>query len=94
MWISELSTSVRTFQYDLKPEVPNSEGRKLFFDTHAVVRLFEENGLASSVASFYLFWVENLLGFLSSICIFLNINRFHNSAIWGDGESAGEDDQL
>ncbi|XP_069369180.1 mitochondrial calcium uniporter regulator 1 isoform X2 [Paralichthys olivaceus] len=50
MSVRELSTSVRTFQYDLKPDVPNSEGRKLFFDTHAVVRLFEENGFTTQQA--------------------------------------------
>uniref|UniRef100_A0A087Y1J2 Mitochondrial calcium uniporter regulator 1 n=1 Tax=Poecilia formosa TaxID=48698 RepID=A0A087Y1J2_POEFO len=42
---SELNTSSRVFQYDLKPDIPKTEGRKLFFDTHAVVRLLEENGL-------------------------------------------------
>ncbi|KAL4000785.1 RAS guanyl-releasing protein 2 [Sarotherodon galilaeus] len=40
--------SVRAFQYDLKPDVPKAEGRKLFFDTHAVVRLLEENGFTTS----------------------------------------------
>lgn len=45
--VSELRTSVTSFQYDLKPDVPKCEGRKLFFDTHAVVRLLEENGLTS-----------------------------------------------
>uniref|UniRef100_A0A8D3BRL2 Mitochondrial calcium uniporter regulator 1 n=1 Tax=Scophthalmus maximus TaxID=52904 RepID=A0A8D3BRL2_SCOMX len=48
--VSELSTSTRAFQYDLKPDIPNSEGRKLFFDTHAVVRLFEENGFTTQQA--------------------------------------------
>lgn len=43
--ISELSTSIKDFQYDLKLNVPKSEGGRRFFDTHAVVRLFEENGL-------------------------------------------------
>ncbi|XP_029955627.1 mitochondrial calcium uniporter regulator 1 [Salarias fasciatus] len=46
----ELSTSARVFQYDLKPDVPKSEGRKLFFDTHAVVRLFEDNGFTTQQA--------------------------------------------
>ncbi|AWP20899.1 putative mitochondrial calcium uniporter regulator 1 [Scophthalmus maximus] len=48
--VRELSTSTRAFQYDLKPDIPNSEGRKLFFDTHAVVRLFEENGFTTQQA--------------------------------------------
>lgn len=46
----ELRTSVTAPQYDLKPEVPNSEGRRLFFDTHAVVRLLEENGFTTQQA--------------------------------------------
>ncbi|XP_069554085.1 mitochondrial calcium uniporter regulator 1 [Brachyistius frenatus] len=46
----ELSTSTKTFQYDLKPDVPKSQGRKLFFDTHAVVRLLEENGFTTQQA--------------------------------------------
>ncbi|CAN9506488.1 unnamed protein product [Ophioblennius macclurei] len=48
--VRELSTSARVFQYDLKPEAPKSEGRKLFFDTHAVVRLFEDNGFSTQQA--------------------------------------------
>uniref|UniRef100_A0A8C6MJ60 Mitochondrial calcium uniporter regulator 1 n=1 Tax=Nothobranchius furzeri TaxID=105023 RepID=A0A8C6MJ60_NOTFU len=36
--------------YDLKPDVPQAGGRKLFFDTHAVVRLLEENGLSTQQA--------------------------------------------
>uniref|UniRef100_A0A3B4XG31 Uncharacterized protein n=1 Tax=Seriola lalandi dorsalis TaxID=1841481 RepID=A0A3B4XG31_SERLL len=46
----ELSTSIRAFQYDLRPDVPKCEGRKLFFDTHAVVRLLEENGFTTQQA--------------------------------------------
>ncbi|XP_029004415.1 mitochondrial calcium uniporter regulator 1 [Betta splendens] len=42
--LRELSTSSRALQYDLKPEVPHCEGRKLFFDTNAVVQLLEKNG--------------------------------------------------
>ncbi|XP_014905516.1 mitochondrial calcium uniporter regulator 1, partial [Poecilia latipinna] len=47
---SELNTSSRVFQYDLKPDIPKTEGRKLFFDTHAVVRLLEENGFSTQQA--------------------------------------------
>ncbi|XP_054479193.1 mitochondrial calcium uniporter regulator 1 [Anoplopoma fimbria] len=47
--VRELSTSIKAPQY-LKPDVPNSEGGKLFFDTHAVVRLFEENGFTTQQA--------------------------------------------
>uniref|UniRef100_A0A3P8SFZ3 Mitochondrial calcium uniporter regulator 1 n=1 Tax=Amphiprion percula TaxID=161767 RepID=A0A3P8SFZ3_AMPPE len=46
----DLRTSVTAPQYDLKPDVPNSEGRRLFFDTHAVVRLLEENGFTTQQA--------------------------------------------
>ncbi|XP_051266488.1 mitochondrial calcium uniporter regulator 1 isoform X2 [Dicentrarchus labrax] len=45
-----LSTSMKAFQYDLKPGGPRSEGGKLFFDTHAVVRLFEDNGFSTQQA--------------------------------------------
>ncbi|XP_034416531.1 mitochondrial calcium uniporter regulator 1 [Cyclopterus lumpus] len=45
----ELSTSIKAPQY-LKPDVPRSESGKLFFDTHAVVRLFEENGFTTQQA--------------------------------------------
>uniref|UniRef100_H2LL43 Mitochondrial calcium uniporter regulator 1 n=1 Tax=Oryzias latipes TaxID=8090 RepID=H2LL43_ORYLA len=46
----KLSTSTRTLQYDMKPDIPKAQGRKLFFDTHAVVRLFEENGFSTQQA--------------------------------------------
>ncbi|XP_028289924.1 mitochondrial calcium uniporter regulator 1 [Gouania willdenowi] len=46
----DLSTSTKAFQYDLKPHVPTSENRKFIFDTHAVVRLFEENGYSTQQA--------------------------------------------
>ncbi|XP_008436552.1 mitochondrial calcium uniporter regulator 1 isoform X3 [Poecilia reticulata] len=48
--VRELNTSSRVFQYDLKPDIPKAEGRKLFFDTHAVVRLLEENGFSTQQA--------------------------------------------
>ncbi|XP_043960553.1 mitochondrial calcium uniporter regulator 1 [Gambusia affinis] len=50
MSVRELNTSSRVFQYDLKPDIPKTEGRKLFFDTHAVVRLLEENGFSTQQA--------------------------------------------
>lgn len=46
----ELSTSTKSFQYVLKPGVPKPEGGRLFFDTHAVVQLFEENGFTTQQA--------------------------------------------
>ncbi|XP_063768181.1 mitochondrial calcium uniporter regulator 1 [Eleginops maclovinus] len=44
-----LSTSITALQY-LSRTVPKSEGGKLLFDTHAVVRLFEENGFTTEQA--------------------------------------------
>ncbi|XP_033841364.1 mitochondrial calcium uniporter regulator 1 [Periophthalmus magnuspinnatus] len=38
------SSTTQTIHYNLSPDVPKREGRKLFFDTHAVVRLLENNG--------------------------------------------------
>lgn len=46
----DLSTSVNTLQYDLKPGPPASEPGRLMFDTHAVVRLFEDNGFTTQQA--------------------------------------------
>ncbi|XP_068565620.1 mitochondrial calcium uniporter regulator 1 [Cebidichthys violaceus] len=45
----EMSTSIKGPQY-LRQDVPKSEGGKLFFDTHAVVRIFEENGFTTQQA--------------------------------------------
>uniref|UniRef100_A0A4W3IUI2 Mitochondrial calcium uniporter regulator 1 n=1 Tax=Callorhinchus milii TaxID=7868 RepID=A0A4W3IUI2_CALMI len=47
-FISELSTSTVCLQYDLrKVDLLPSEIQKFYFDTHAVVRLLEENGLST-----------------------------------------------
>ncbi|XP_061614733.1 mitochondrial calcium uniporter regulator 1 isoform X2 [Phyllopteryx taeniolatus] len=40
--------SVSTIQYEVQPDVPKV--RKLFFDTHAVVRILEENGFTTQQA--------------------------------------------
>ncbi|CAJ1081868.1 mitochondrial calcium uniporter regulator 1 [Xyrichtys novacula] len=48
--IRDLSTSVRSLQYDLNPGAPQPEASRLMFDTHAVVRLFEENGFTTQQA--------------------------------------------
>ncbi|KAM4533525.1 mitochondrial calcium uniporter regulator 1 [Odontesthes bonariensis] len=48
--VRELCTSAKAFQYDLKPDVPKTEGRKLFFDTHTIVRLLEDNGFTTQQA--------------------------------------------
>uniref|UniRef100_UPI0037E7E93E mitochondrial calcium uniporter regulator 1 n=1 Tax=Semicossyphus pulcher TaxID=241346 RepID=UPI0037E7E93E len=45
-----LSTSVRSLQYDLNTGAATSEASRLLFDTHAVVRLFEENGFTTQQA--------------------------------------------
>ncbi|XP_068200002.1 mitochondrial calcium uniporter regulator 1 [Antennarius striatus] len=48
--IRDLSTSVKGFQYNLRQDVPTSEGGMRFFDTHAVVRLLEGNGFTTQQA--------------------------------------------
>ncbi|KAJ8279456.1 hypothetical protein COCON_G00065220 [Conger conger] len=49
--VRELSTSIKALQYDLKNmDMAKSESRNFFFDTHAVVRLLEENGFSSQQA--------------------------------------------
>ncbi|XP_042366434.1 mitochondrial calcium uniporter regulator 1 [Plectropomus leopardus] len=45
----ELSTSTRALQY-FEADAPKCESGKLLFDTHAVVRLFEENGFTTQQA--------------------------------------------
>lgn len=76
--ISELSTSIRVFQYDLKPGEAKSESGRLLFDTHAVVRLFEENGSASFVTSSKR---HNITALLITSCWFSSyINIFHEQA--------------
>ncbi|XP_067258246.1 mitochondrial calcium uniporter regulator 1 [Chanodichthys erythropterus] len=51
MVVRELSTSVRTLQYDLKKsDISKSGNRKLFFDTHAMVQLLEESGFMTQQA--------------------------------------------
>lgn len=44
------STTTETINYNLSPDVPKTDGRKLFFDTHAVVRLLEDNGFPTQQA--------------------------------------------
>ncbi|KAG5268631.1 hypothetical protein AALO_G00214660 [Alosa alosa] len=46
--VRELSTSMTFLQYDVrKTDMVKSGSRKLFFDTHAIVRLLEENGFST-----------------------------------------------
>lgn len=46
--VRELSTSLKSLQYDLrKTDMVKSGNRKLFFDTHAIVRLLEQNGFST-----------------------------------------------
>uniref|UniRef100_A0A8C4ZPP4 Mitochondrial calcium uniporter regulator 1 n=1 Tax=Gadus morhua TaxID=8049 RepID=A0A8C4ZPP4_GADMO len=46
-----LSTSLRQLQYDLKAGDPRAGGRaRLLFDTHAMVRLLEDNGFSTPQA--------------------------------------------
>lgn len=42
--LPELRTSPSHLQHDLAASPPHPEGGRRLFDTHAVVRLFEENG--------------------------------------------------
>lgn len=44
------SSSTQTIEYNITPDVPKTEGRRLFFDTHAVVRLLEDNGFTTPQA--------------------------------------------
>ncbi|XP_074549750.1 mitochondrial calcium uniporter regulator 1 [Halichoeres trimaculatus] len=46
----DLSLSAKFLQYDLKPGASIPEAGRLMFDTHAVVRLFEENGFTTQQA--------------------------------------------
>lgn len=48
--IRECSTTTETINYNLGPDVPKTDGRKLFFDTHAIVRLLEDNGFPTQQA--------------------------------------------
>ncbi|CDQ65394.1 unnamed protein product [Oncorhynchus mykiss] len=48
MWISELSTSI--LHYELKTDMTKSGNRRLYFDTHALVRLLEDNGFTTQQA--------------------------------------------
>ncbi|XP_028825336.1 mitochondrial calcium uniporter regulator 1 [Denticeps clupeoides] len=49
--IRDLSTSVRSLQYDLRTaNMVKSGNRKLFFDTHAIIRVLEESGFSTEQA--------------------------------------------
>ncbi|KAI1889281.1 hypothetical protein AGOR_G00177520 [Albula goreensis] len=49
--VRELSTSITALQYDVKTvDMSKSESRRFFFDTHAVVRLLEDNGFSTKQA--------------------------------------------
>ncbi|CAL8322466.1 unnamed protein product [Boreogadus saida] len=51
VFVRELSTSLRQLQYDLKAGNPRAGGRaRLLFDTHAMVRLLEDNGFSTPQA--------------------------------------------
>uniref|UniRef100_A0AAQ4PQ35 Mitochondrial calcium uniporter regulator 1 n=1 Tax=Gasterosteus aculeatus aculeatus TaxID=481459 RepID=A0AAQ4PQ35_GASAC len=67
-----LSTSVKAPQY-LKADVPKSDSGKLFFDTHAVVRIFEENGFTTPQAEVM---VEVLVRMTNS-----NMNVIYNDMV-------------
>ncbi|XP_041717769.1 mitochondrial calcium uniporter regulator 1 isoform X2 [Coregonus clupeaformis] len=48
LFVRELSTSI--LQYELKTDMTKSGNRRLYFDTHALVRLLEENGFTTQQA--------------------------------------------
>lgn len=101
-WISELSTAVQRFQYDVQQNISCSDGGRRFFDTHAVVRLFEENGPGFiPLRSFTILPLRfiYLFIFLKSCWLLFFPReifppRFHHSAGRGAGQDPGADDQL
>ncbi|CAL9697722.1 unnamed protein product [Knipowitschia caucasica] len=44
------SSTTQTIQYNLSPNIPKTEGRKLYFDTHTVVCVLEDNGFTTQQA--------------------------------------------
>lgn len=48
LFVRELSTSI--LQYELKTDMTKSGNRRLYFDTHALVRLLEDNGFTTQQA--------------------------------------------
>ncbi|RXN17345.1 diphthamide biosynthesis 2 [Labeo rohita] len=69
---SQLSTSVKTLQYDLKrSDIAKSGNRKLFFDTHAMVQLLEESGFITQQAEV----IVNML---------VNITNSNMDVMYGD----------
>lgn len=101
-WISELSTAVQRFQYDVQQNISCSDGGRRFFDTHAVVRLFEENGPGFiPLRSFTILPLRFIYFFIflkSCWLLFFPREifppRFHHSAGRGAGQDPGADDQL
>ncbi|XP_050970785.1 mitochondrial calcium uniporter regulator 1 isoform X1 [Labeo rohita] len=70
--VRELSTSVKTLQYDLKrSDIAKSGNRKLFFDTHAMVQLLEESGFITQQAEV----IVNML---------VNITNSNMDVMYGD----------
>ncbi|KAM6950978.1 mitochondrial calcium uniporter regulator 1 [Aplochiton taeniatus] len=50
LFVRDINTSIKAFQYDVKTGTLKSGNRNLFFDTHAVVRLLEDNGVSTPKA--------------------------------------------
>lgn len=72
-FFSELSTSVKTQQYDqTKSDIAKSGNRKLYFDTHAVVQLLEDSGQISLCLIFCVFSLlyDVLCVVIEKICIY------------------------
>lgn len=50
LFVRDINTSIKACQYDVKTGTLKSGNRNLFFDTHAVVRLLEDNGVSTPKA--------------------------------------------
>ncbi|XP_057192899.1 mitochondrial calcium uniporter regulator 1 isoform X2 [Triplophysa rosa] len=62
MLVKELSTSVKTLQYDqTKSDIAKSGNRKLYFDTHAVVQLLEDSAFTTQQAEVIVKMMEIML---------------------------------
>lgn len=50
VFVRNINTSIKACQYDVKTGTLKSGNRNLFFDTHAVIRLLEDNGVITPKA--------------------------------------------
>ncbi|TNM96133.1 mitochondrial calcium uniporter regulator 1 [Takifugu rubripes] len=71
MSLRGLGTATEGFQHDVAATPPTSEGGRRLFDTHAVVRLFEENGFTGQQAE-------------AMVKILLRMTQSNMDVIYGD----------